>query len=525
MILNKIIYDEFMAAVVTDRDFFEIVNKSITREMFAAPTELEDDYFYYWDMIEIIRAFYKMHSNTLPTQQILSELIKSEKADVFEARGIDPATLCSRLFSIPFNKTYLLNQYKDLISKSLTSLFFTEFQGVYNKTLEGKMSYTESLERLTKIVDTVKEQQLWYCAPESVSAVSEDAYVHEKLTIIDEAVPTGFRLLDHSINGGLRKEGDLGLWVAPTGKGKTAVMTAVANNCRWLGYNVLYITLETVKSDITTRLRAMETGITVDDLIRYPGRYEKEFKDAYKYIRRVTDANIYIEDLSKTGSKFGTAALKEVLSRYKKNHNVDIAFLDYADYMDLSEFDNNIGEWSKLIKLYTKIREISMEVGVPIWTASQVDGIGYETPIIKLGNLQGSKGKANAVEKIITINRNSFERNVPSEYNPVFVTNGTEFEDKSISNSDIMAEDIDRETNNIYEHFRLFVAKCRGAVDSTLVKIEADFSRMMFREIGIDNLHGYVALYNQRMNQLTENETNPRAILREAPTRNRRLSS
>jgi hypothetical protein len=275
--------------------------------------------------------------------------------------------------------------------------------------------------------------------------------------------------------------------------------------------------LETVKEDITTRLRAMETGIKIDDLVRNQGGFDKEFREAYRCIRRVTDSNIYIEDLSKSGSRFGTANLKEVLARYKRDHKIDIAFLDYADYMDLSEFDSNVGEWSKLIKLYTKIREISMEVGVPIWTASQVDGVGYETPIIKLSNLQGSKGKANAVEKIITINRNSFERNVPSEYNPIFITNGTEFEDKTIEGLNTMNQDMDREVNNIYEHFRLYVAKCRGAVDSTLVKIEADFSKMMFREVGLDNLHGYVALYNQRMAQLNEDDT----TTRRAPRRER----
>ena len=60
----------------------------------------------------------------------------------------------------------------------------------------------------------------------------EDDYRHP--------LPTGVDGLDNILNGGLAK-GEIGVVLAPTGVGKTTMLTRFANTAFNMGYNVLQI--------------------------------------------------------------------------------------------------------------------------------------------------------------------------------------------------------------------------------------------------------------------------------------------
>lgn len=513
MLTDSIILDEFLSACLNDVEFFEIVNQQVGKKFFTEMNAFDDDKSYYWEIFSLLKKFYNAHNSTIPTQAVMAELLKTDAGKVLTERNIDINELLDKLYRTPFNREYLLAQFGDLYAHQVMAGLTTEIIKVAGKAEDKKITHTEALQTINNLTEQAYQKRMAITSASKERLISEDSYLGEELSEPEAMIPTGFPLLDENIGGGLRATGDLGLFVAPTGKGKTALMLASANATRWLGNNVLFISLETVKTELNTRLRAMETGLTINEIVNGGGvkTYKKEFIDAYMALRRVTDANIYIEDFSKIPGGITPAKLKDVLLHYKKMYNVGICYLDYIDIMDMSEWGRE-QEWVKLIKLYTKVRAISIATGVPIWSASQVDTIGYDTPIIKLSNLQGAKGKGNAVEKIVTLNRNTFDVQLPPQWMQKNVVTGQELAGMTVQDLDniildpnnvpLTQQDLDVATNpelNIYEHVRLFIAKCRSANDSVLIKMEADFSRMSFRELHREGLHDYINRYNTMM--------------------------
>ena len=65
-------------------------------------------------------------------------------------------------------------------------------------------------------------------------------------------IPTGIDGIDNLLNGGLAK-GELGVILAPTGVGKTTILTRFANTAFNMGYNVLQIFFEDNPKDYTKK--------------------------------------------------------------------------------------------------------------------------------------------------------------------------------------------------------------------------------------------------------------------------------
>ena len=58
-----------------------------------------------------------------------------------------------------------------------------------------------------------------------------------------EPIPTGITGIDNLLDGGLAR-GEIGVFLAPTGVGKSTVLTKVANTAYNLGFNVIQIFFE-----------------------------------------------------------------------------------------------------------------------------------------------------------------------------------------------------------------------------------------------------------------------------------------
>ena len=78
-------------------------------------------------------------------------------------------------------------------------------------------------------------------------------------------VPTGLDGIDNLLNGGLAK-GEIGVILAPTGVGKTTMLTRFANTAFNMGYNVLQIFFEDNPKIIQRKHFTCWTGISPDEL-------------------------------------------------------------------------------------------------------------------------------------------------------------------------------------------------------------------------------------------------------------------
>jgi replicative DNA helicase len=91
-----------------------------------------------------------------------------------------------------------------------------------------------------------------------------------------------------------------------------------------------------------------------------------------------------------------------------KGFKPDIIIIDYADIMRSTRQFDSLRHELKLV--YEELRGLAMELGVPIWTASQSNKEGANSEIIDMTNMSEAYGKAMICDFIISVSRRPHEK-------------------------------------------------------------------------------------------------------------------
>ena len=208
-----------------------------------------------------------------------------------------------------------------------------------------------------------------------------------------DPIPTGINGIDNLLDGGLAK-GEIGVFLAPTGVGKTTVLTKLANTAYNLGFNVLQIFFEDNPKVIQRKHITCWTGIPQKNQVT-----KKEevlikllpYRDRGKLILeklpsdRITITNIKnkIRKLMAEGNKF------------------DMILLDYIDCVvpDRGFSDEWKGEGLVMRQFETMCNEFDV-VG---WTAAQGNRTSISSDVVTNDMMGGSIKKAQVGHVIISI--------------------------------------------------------------------------------------------------------------------------
>jgi replicative DNA helicase len=91
-----------------------------------------------------------------------------------------------------------------------------------------------------------------------------------------------------------------------------------------------------------------------------------------------------------------------------KGFKPDIIIIDYADIMRSTRQYDSLRHELKLV--YEELRALAMELGVPVWTASQSNKEGANSDVIDVTNMSEAYGKAMICDGIVTISRKAHEK-------------------------------------------------------------------------------------------------------------------
>lgn len=220
----------------------------------------------------------------------------------------------------------------------------------------------------------------------------------EKRLIVEHRNPvTAMPGLDVYIGGGLAG-GELGIVMSPTGGGKSMMLVKFASSALLAGKNVLYYTLELQEKVIGNRIDSCLFGLEL--------KYLNQFVDIIKS---------GIEEISKKGGRlfikeFPTGAasvhtFKSHLASLEREHGFipDVIMVDYADIM--KPIGSHQEKRHALTSVYEGLRGFSMELGIPIWTASQSSRDSINETSFDLRSISESLGKAQTADLIIGIAR------------------------------------------------------------------------------------------------------------------------
>tara|TARA_R110002051_G_scaffold314558_1_gene391746 strand:- start:716 stop:2086 length:1371 start_codon:yes stop_codon:yes gene_type:complete len=208
-----------------------------------------------------------------------------------------------------------------------------------------------------------------------------------------EPIPTGITGIDNLLDGGLAK-GEIGVFLAPTGVGKSTILTKVANTAYNLGFNVLHIFFEDNPKIIQRKHITCWTGIASKE---QSTRKVEVIEKIEKYQGR---GRLLLEKLPSDTMNVGQIKNK-VRKLIAEDIKIDLIILDYIDCVlpDRIFSDEWKGEGSVMRQFETMCNELDI-VG---WTAAQGNRTSISSDIVTTDMMGGSIKKAQVGHVIISI--------------------------------------------------------------------------------------------------------------------------
>jgi replicative DNA helicase len=218
-------------------------------------------------------------------------------------------------------------------------------------------------------------------------------------TVLDEdyrhPIPMGIPGIDNLLKGGLAK-GEIGVILAPTGVGKTTILTKIANTAFNLGYNVLQIFFEDNPKIVQRKHFTIWTGIEPDNL----ALHKEEVLSKITEIQETMKNKLILKKLASDTTTMGQIK-NQVRKMIADGNKIDLILLDYIDCV-LPESSAK-DEWKAEGSVMRGFEAMCHELNLVGWTATQGNRSSISSEVVTTDQMGGSIKKAQVGHVIITV--------------------------------------------------------------------------------------------------------------------------
>lgn len=210
-------------------------------------------------------------------------------------------------------------------------------------------------------------------------------------------ISTGWPSVDRKLYGGFNR-GELNIFAAASGGGKSLFLANLGVNWALQGLNVVYLTFELSEALVCMRLDSMMTGISARDVFKSIDDVELKVKMLGK---KAGSVQVKYMPSGKNCNDI-RAYLKEY--QVKKGHKPDVLLIDYLDLMmplsvkispsDLFIKDKYVSE---------ELRNLGMETQTLMVTASQLNRSAVEEVEFDHSHISGGLSKIQTADNVIGI--------------------------------------------------------------------------------------------------------------------------
>lgn len=210
-------------------------------------------------------------------------------------------------------------------------------------------------------------------------------------------ISTGWPSVDKKLYGGFNR-GELNIFAAASGGGKSLFLANLGVNWALMGLNVIYLTFELSEKLVSMRLDGMTTGVPTREIFRSIDDVELKVKMLQK---RSGSIQVKYMPSGKNANDI-RAYLKEY--QVKKGHKPDVLLIDYLDLMmplsvkvspsDLFVKDKYVSE---------ELRNLAMETQCITVTASQLNRSAVEEIEFDHSHISGGLSKIQTADNVIGI--------------------------------------------------------------------------------------------------------------------------
>jgi replicative DNA helicase len=167
------------------------------------------------------------------------------------------------------------------------------------------------------------------------------------------------------------------------------------------GKNVLHYTFELTEQAVGLRYDANLCSISASDVID-----EKEAVLDF-YEKNDELGRLIIKEYP-TGSASVITIKNHIEKLSLRNFKPSVIIVDYADIMRSTRSYDSLRHELKLI--YEELRNLAMELSVPVWTASQANRDSANSDIVGLENMSEAYGKAMVADFVVSLSRKATEK-------------------------------------------------------------------------------------------------------------------
>ena len=211
-------------------------------------------------------------------------------------------------------------------------------------------------------------------------------------------IATGIAGLDNALKGGLGR-GELGVVLAPTGTGKTTLLTKFANTAYNHDLNVLQIFFEDNPGNIKRKHYTIWSGIAPDDQPENAEEVKKLVQEAQERSKggirllKLPSDNITMSEIKNKIRKLNSEGFK-----------VDLLILDYIDCVSAEKATGG-EEWKGEGSVMRQLEAMTGEFDMAIWTATQGNRESISSEVVTGDQMGGSIKKAQIAHVILSIGK------------------------------------------------------------------------------------------------------------------------
>ena len=360
--------------IITDKNFFTSIIDVILPKYF--------DNQYFKLIMQLVKEYYQNYQ-TSPSFDALDQLTRIE-------------------ISSEMAKKYVFDMLKEVKDASFEDHLFIKEKAI-------KFCKQQELKKAIRKVEGIMEkgdfESYDMCEEYIRDAISVGELNNEDFEIFSELealleedyrhpLATGIGGLDNILNGGLAK-GEIGVILAPTGVGKTTLLTRFANTAYNMGSNVLQIFFEDNPKIIQRKHFTCWTGIPSQDL----GDHKETVLDKADEMKK-TGGRLILKKLP--SDELNMLQIKnQVRKIISEGIKLDMVLIDYIDCVipDRSFNDEWKGEGSVMRKFEGMCHELNL-VG---WTATQGNRSSISSDVVTTDQMGGSIKKAQVGHVIISV--------------------------------------------------------------------------------------------------------------------------
>ena len=364
---------KLLSQIIMDKKFGEQIINVINPKYFDSAN--------YRQIIVFIKDYYEKYES-LPDFENLNQIASLEIKDDIQ-------------------KEYLLALVKELREQPLE-----DSQFIQDKSLKfcKQQEITKAVKKITSIIEKGDFENYDQCEEllRQALTVGEDA--DEGIEVLSglenvlsedfrKPIPTGIDGLDVVIGGGLGK-GELAIFLAATGVGKSTFLTKLANTAYNLGNTVLQIVFEDNPKIIQRKHISCWTGIELNKLAENKELVLQKI-DEYK-----NRGKLIIKRFASDETTMLT--IKQYIRKlHSKGIKPDIVLLDYIDCVSPTRISENqtLNEGS----IIRQFESMAVEFDFAAWTAIQGNRTAISSDVVEMDQMGGSIKRGQVGHLVISV--------------------------------------------------------------------------------------------------------------------------